>query len=281
MLNLFNYIEFTPYLTNEGVFSKNLKNNIPSFDDWEKFPFNGSNNRLKNTNLWVEKKEMNSLNFRSDEFIKNHDGLHIVFAGCSNTWGSGLKQNEGWAYKTYKKILQNNQCSGYFNLAVLGSNVQSQIINLFKYFKDYGNPDIIFINFPDLLRFYYYRKKEKKYYDAFYKEDSEGLLKMLSFQYYLMLDQYCKSNNIKLYSFTWIAAKQLTPYGHKIIEVPFNDFDTYYSIDSKDINEYVKKEKNTHADKLFLDFARDEQHPGIAFHDYWSNFIYEKYKNNL
>jgi hypothetical protein len=42
-----------------------------------------------------------------------------------------------------------------------------------------------------------------------------------------------------------------------------------------------QQQQNFKERKLFLDFARDTEHPGIAFHDYWSNFIYEKYKNNL
>ena len=278
MLEIFLYNEITPYLSDDWILSSELKNNMPSYDDWEKEPFNGGNFRIRETNKSVQPNEINSLNFRCDEFIKNHEGLHIVFTGCSNTWGTGLKYEEGWAYKTYKKISEETKCSGYFNLGILGSSLQVQVFNLFRYFKKYGNPDVVFINFPDLLRFYYY--KDGTYFDGFYEKSSEPILKFLAFQYYLMLDQYCKSNNIKLYSFTWIAAQQKVPARHTIIEVPLKSFDTYYPIDSKDINTYVQKQKVLYKKNKFLEYARDDAHPGIAFNDYWSNFIYDKYIKN-
>ena len=153
--NIFLFNFSVPYLNKNIIFSKKLVSHIPNFEDWEKAPFNGQNNRFKKTNIEIKKNEINSLNFRSDNFIKTHEGLHIVFSGCSNTWGTGLN-----------KILKENPCSGYFNLGILGTSVASQIINLFKYFKEYGNPDIIFINFPDLLRFYGYSDKGKIFFDS-------------------------------------------------------------------------------------------------------------------
>ena len=37
-----------------------------------------------------DEKEINSKNFRSNEFIKKHEGKHILFSGCSVTSGVGL-----------------------------------------------------------------------------------------------------------------------------------------------------------------------------------------------
>ena len=278
MLKILFHNEITPYVSDDWIFSSELKNNMPSYENWDEKPFNAGNFRIRETNQWVQPNEINSLNFRCDEFIKNHEGLHIVFTGCSNTWATGLKYEEGWAYKTYKKISEETKCSGYFNLGVLGSSLEAQIFNLFRYFKEYGNPDVLFINFPDALRFYYH--EDDTYFDAFYKKSSEPILKLLAFQYYLMLDQYCKSNNIQLYSFTWVAAHQKIPAGHTIVEVPLESFDTYYPIDSEDINTYVKKQKVLHKANKFLEYARDDAHPGIAFNDYWSKFIYDIYKKN-
>lgn len=276
---LFNYI--VPYLNKNILFSKKLISHLPNFEDWEKAPFNGFNNRLKSTNLNLKKNEINSLNFRSDEFIKTHKGLHIIFSGCSNTWGTGLNKEELWSYKLYNKILKENPCSGYFNLGILGSSVASQIINLFKYFKEYGNPNIVFINFPDLLRFYGYSDKAKIFFDSFYKEQSKQILELINFQYYFMLDQYCKSNNIKLYSFSWIESKQKTPMNHKIFEVPFHSFNSYYKINKQDIENYIKVYKENNPNQDFIDFARDNEHPGIGHNEYWSNFMYNIYKEDL
>jgi len=255
---------------------KKIKNNVPNF-----YKENGKqNNYLKKYNLDILKEEINEFGFRSDEFTETHDKFHVVFSGCSNTWGTGLIKEELWSYKTYKLISQNKECSGYFNLGILGTSTASIIVNLFKYFKRYGNPNAIFINFPDTLRFFSYDNLNEKYYDAFYKKDSQKILNLINFNYYLMLEQYCESNNIQLYSFSWIEAKQKFLFSHEVLEVPFDLFETYYRIESKDIYDNLKKDKELNKDNKPLEFARDEMHPGPSFHDYWSNFIYDKYVKN-
>jgi hypothetical protein len=255
---------------------KKVKNNIPNF-----YKENGKqNDYLKKYNLNILKEEINEFGFRSDEFTETHDKFHVVFSGCSNTWGTGLIKEELWSYKTYKLISQNKECSGYFNLGILGTSTASIIVNLFKYFKRYGNPNAIFINLPDTLRFFSYDNLNEKYYDAFYKKDSQKILNLINFNYYLMLEQYCESNNIQLYSFSWIETKQKFLFSHEVLEVPFDLFETYYRIESKDIYDNLKKDKELNKGNKPLEFARDEMHPGPSFHDYWSNFIYDKYVKN-
>ena len=227
---------------------------------------------------------MNSQNFRSDEFIKKHEGLHIVFSGCSVTQGTGLNIEETWSYKVYQKIFKNKICSGYFNLAIFGSSITNEIINLFKYFKEYGNPDIIFINFPDFYRFYAYSVEHDVVSDAVYDYNSEHLLKILAYEYYFMLQQYCKINNIKLFTFTWMF-KNIELDGYPIngngCDYPLEIFDTFYKIDENKIvnwvNDYIQQNK----EKKYLEFARDTEHYGIAYHEYWAEFIYNKYLESL
>ena len=48
--------------------------------------------------------KINSHGYRCDEFTTNHKGKHVLFSGCSNTYGVGLKKEEVWAYKVYNKI---------------------------------------------------------------------------------------------------------------------------------------------------------------------------------
>ena len=83
----------------------------------------------------------NSLGFRSDEFIKNHNGTHILFAGDCNTMGEGLLMEEVWSNIVYKKISENTKCSGYFNIGVTGSPIYTIVSNIIKYCKNFGNPD--------------------------------------------------------------------------------------------------------------------------------------------
>jgi hypothetical protein len=225
----------------------------------------------------------NSMNFRSDEFKTHHDRKHIVFSGCSVTEGSGLNIEETWSYKLYEKISKKEQCSGYFNLGVSGSSITNEIITLFKYFNTYGNPDVIFINFPDFYRFYAYSVEYDVVSDAAYDYNSEPLLKIMAYEYYFMLEQYCKTNNIKLFSFTWMP-KDLELDGYLLTgngsDYPLEKFNTFYKINEQEIilwvDEYIKNNKNINN----LEFARDNEHYGIAYHEYWSDFIYKKYLEN-
>lgn len=224
--------------------------------------------------------ELNDLNYRCDNFIKNHVGNHILFSGCSVTFGSGLEIEETWSKKVYNLINKNNECSGYFNLAVPGSSTINQIALLFKYFKTYGNPDIIFLNSPGLIRFYSYSSLDDLFFDSFYNNDSRKIINLISYQYYLMLEQYCKSNNIKLYSFTWTDKKEVNGELISDIENIFSNFDSFYPIDSEKVVQHCADYVLNSKDKRFLIKARDRDHHGIAFHDYWAKFIYEKYLND-
>jgi hypothetical protein len=269
------------YSTEDLFNISKINSNVPNLYNLDAKSLKKHNNEyLKKYNLDISKEEINKFMFRSDEFIENHDTFHIVFSGCSNTWGTGIIKEELWSYKTYKLISENKECSGYFNLGIIGTNTAAIITNLFKYFIKYGNPNVIFINFPDSLRFFCYDDLNEKYYDAFYKKDSKEMLDLINFNYYLMLEQYCKSNNIQLYSFSWIEAKQRFLFPHEVLEVPFDSFKTYYKIDSNDIYNNLNKDKELNKDKQYLEFARDRMHPGPSFHNYWSNFIYDKYIKN-
>lgn len=222
-------------------------------------------------------KELNDFNYRCDNFIKNHSGKHILFSGCSVTFGSGLKIEETWSKKVYNLINKDIECSGYFNLAVPGSSVINQVSIIFKYFKNYGNPDIIFLNCPGLSRFYSYSKLDNLFFDSFYSDDSKEMISLISYQYYLMLDQYCKSNNIKIYSFTWNDKKKYKEEQLSEVENTFSSFNSFYPIDNAKVLEHCAQYVLDNKGKKFLIKARDNDHHGIAFHDYWANFIYEKY----
>ena len=95
----------------------------------------------------------NSLGFRSDEFKSEHnDGLHILFAGCSETFGEGGPLEDSWAHKTYTAISSAHPTTGYFNIAYPGKGYQD-IINLsIQYIESYGPPDHLIIAFPSMLR---------------------------------------------------------------------------------------------------------------------------------
>lgn len=215
--------------------------------------------------------KLNSNGYRCENFTKNHNGKHILFSGCSVTWGSGLLLDEIWSKILYEKIQLKEKCSGYFNLAIPGTGIPDQVINIFKYCKEYGNPEYIFIALPDLSRFYFYDKEKDIFYNSFYSEDkSINFVKLFVYQYYFMLDQYCTSNNIKLLSFTYNYPTNKENSFNFLFK---NKFKTFHNIDINVLLEYVYNNKNNE----YYELARDKEHYGTSYHEYWANFIYSKY----
>ena len=216
---------------------------------------------------------INSLGFRSDEFTNVHNDLHVLFSGCSFTWGTGLDIEQTWGYKLYQKINSNKKCSGFFNLGSPGTSFIFQIANLFKYFRLYGNPNILFLNMTEILRFYSYSVNRNVILDAKYKREYLPIFKILVYQNYLLLEEYCKTNNIKLISFSW---EQET-------EDFLDTFKTFYKINQdkiyKDIHDNFNK--NSSNSKFIELMAKDNLHYGEIFHEIWYEKIYEKYLNIL
>jgi hypothetical protein len=250
----------------------------------------------------------NSKNFACDEFKTNHDGSHILFSGCSITFGEGLSNEDTWAHQTYLKINDAVECSGYFNIAQSGTGIIEIVANLFKYFRLYGNPDHIFLNLPEQARSINYLTIDsetitfdgyaRKFYDP---EDFENIL-LLNYQYYFMLEQYCNSNNIKLYSFSWnteaLRGEKYEPVNFKklfcdILDesqskdifngtnyiFPIYNFKSFYLYDYKTfVNDISLIEYNYRGDKALSLVSADGIHPGVCYHIAWSNFIYSIYK---
>jgi len=218
----------------------------------------------------------NSHGCRSDEFKTDHDGKHILFAGCSTTFGVGLYKEEVWANIVYNKINEKEKCSGYFNVSSPGASIYTTILDIFKYFNKFGNPEVVFLNLTDSYRFFAYDDKTGLYKRTKYDE-SEKLheIDLINYNMYFMLDLYCKSNNIKLFSFSYSYR------GPVSTQKMFNEygFDTYYNLSEEFSNEtlFLLKQNN---DDPFFEKARDNMHRGKGFHIMWSDFIFDKYLNN-
>jgi len=227
--------------------------------------------------------KVNSYTYRCDEFTTNHKGKHVLFSGCSNTYGIGLKKEEVWAYKVYNKINQTEGCSGYFNIGLKANGIVNSILNIFKYCKKFGNPDVIFINLPNQNRFFNFNEDEKQYriIENIKVSKNYHIEKLTFYNYYLMLEQYCNSNNIKLFSFTWDTNKNIEKV-YESVNVVFKNynFKTFYYINEEEMlnNLFLLKQKDNNK---FFDVARDNMHRGTGAHTYWSNFIYNKYLEKL
>lgn len=225
-----------------------------------------------------QQNEINDYGYRSDNFIKEHNGKHILFSGCSNTFGFGLNQNETWSKILYDIINKDIRCSGYFNLAFPGGGIQMIISNLFRYFKHFGNPNYIFLNLPEHVRFMGYMKESKSYTKITIKPgdvELEQIFSIINYQYYLMLEQYCRANNIKLYSTSWAIGNPLKTENQDF----FSSFKTFYFVDPKKmLDDIVKDEKKYNLDYYY--YARDKSHKGAGYHIWLANFTYDIYKND-
>jgi hypothetical protein len=92
-----------------------------------------------------------------------------------------------------------------------------------------------------------------------------------------MLEQYCFSNDIKLYSITWHANPKLKFNTNDVFSKL--SLKTFYYIDyDKMMDELVNGEQDSKY--KFYDRARDKKHHGVGYNIYWANFLYKKYLEN-
>lgn len=254
---------------------------------------NESNEWIHNTTWPEDSQKVNSKNYRCDEFKSQHDGEHILFSGCSVTYGVGLYTNELWSYKLYEKIKGVKKVSGYYNLGTPGSSVLSIVSNIFKYIYLYGKPDSIFLDLPDLNRFYVIPPDEKMVeelidhgdirelhnelpnlmrYGTYIGMPNRDILvtRMQSYEYLSMLEQYCSDTGIKLYIFSYVQ--------DTLDFLSQTDLPRVFDVDNGNlINELYEYSQQNKVDKYFL-VARDERHHGTAFHNAWANRMFDFYQ---
>ena len=109
---------------------------------------------------WNVEYRYNKYWFRSDQFIENHDGLHVLYSGCSCTEGLGENIERTWSHILNEKIKQTHRVSGYFNLGKGGNGWHKTITNYLTYEKSFGKPDIFFILMPNILRNFFWKENE-------------------------------------------------------------------------------------------------------------------------
>jgi hypothetical protein len=218
----------------------------------------------------------NKHGFRSPDFIKNTD---ILFAGCSFTFGTGMPEDMLWTTMLAK---ENNL--SYNTIGIPGGSCMNIVMNIFKYFNEYGHPKKILCLLPDFNRVYTYmdgkvvNKASSEQDDGFvykgiFKDDpghsmvndealkflslptspdkvySKEFIYMLNSMYIKMLEIYCKSHNIPLIWFKWCEENYDRLGGLWY-------FSNRYIVDIKsELSVYT----NTHHDKSFHDKCHQEE----------------------
>lgn len=187
---------------------------------------------LNTTSYWPEadvrmkvQYKTNSHGYRSDEFGSNQE---ILVLGCSQTFGQGIPQEFTWA-----KIFADSIGKSYANLAQPGDSAQAQVHKAFKYFEEFGHPKIIVASLPSTrIEMPYIPQKiatklslsrqefkdEVQMQQIFLYNQPKKFSKIphnpeevlpievgffYSFTFVQILQQYCKTNNIKLIWNMW------------------------------------------------------------------------------
>lgn len=99
-----------------------------------------------------KKISMNKNGFRSPDPVYSPD---FLFAGCSVTYGWGLDLEDLWHEKLIKDL-----GGSYSSVAMHGDSITAQVLKIFAYIKEYGNPKNIVALFPDFDRFLTYNNNK-------------------------------------------------------------------------------------------------------------------------
>jgi hypothetical protein len=207
----------------------------------------------------------NNYGHRSENFTNIHNGKHFLFAGCSFTFGEGLRYKENWSGKLYEMLSKKYKTDEYFSLGFLNGVTSNIIYNIIIYCEKFGSPDVIFCLFPESVRKISYEDKD---FFIKYKHDDYhlNLGRLDCFYSIYFLEQYCKAKNIKLLWSTWFD-KDNNFYLNK----GFKDFIYFWDIDI-----YINSKNKIEKTDILYKRARDGKHPGLRYSDGVANIFFKE-----
>jgi hypothetical protein len=250
----------------------------------------------------------NSFGYRDIDW---NSKAEILAVGCSNTLGVGVPVEGRWTNILEKKVNKKIQ-----NLGIAGSSINELISKSFQYFKKFGNPETLLFLFPDPFRvplpfkknliignydkndlneddlfidnvcFPYSEEyfKKSKYFKIPYSYRQVLPLELpifFSMQSIHMLEQYCKSNNIKLIWSSWFDG-----FARVLDDTQENIFSNFFSLLSSNANTHNFKQ-NCHKnyknefEKYFdngadIEYGLDFSHPGVHWHIHIAEAFYKE-----
>lgn len=88
--------------------------------------------------------EINTHGYRGPEFT---EGVGILAAGCSQTFGIGVPENGTWPH-----LVAKSSGLSYANLSYPSASIEWIVESVYRYCDEFGSPKNIFCYFPDLFR---------------------------------------------------------------------------------------------------------------------------------
>lgn len=189
--------------------------------------------------------KINSYGFRSDEFSSEHQGKHVLFAGCSVTFGDSMFLENSWAKVLYNKLSEYDNISGYYNIGMPSASILDVASLIKTYFDTVAVPDLVLINLPAMVR-----------------DSGIGIEPLKE-----LISLYPKTRFITIswdQTFTKEASRPTDPRLSipGIVQFSHNEFLMYcYQIHSR-----RSKER-------FILKGLDDSHPGIAEHSFYANLM--------
>ena len=283
-----------------------LKNSLHTPEEYRQYSRFG----IERNGATVDKKTeyyYNNFGYRSNDWTEKSK---ILAVGCSNTFAVGVPIEHSWTQILSKYI--NNDIR---NLSRPGASIMELVSKMFAYFKEFGNPETILCLFPDPFRIRVpgnsnltcsengknqivcdiylekygslplserpkYLKKPYNYEDILPLELSVFLSSMAIHQ----LEQYCKSNNIKLIWSSWDShfSSVLNTINEKIFDNFFYDSQLFIddkSIDSKCHDDYSKNVVEYFYSGLDNEDDPSIAHPGVHKHIHIAESFYKQIGN--
>jgi hypothetical protein len=217
---------------------------------------------------------------RTDEYKKEHNAKHILFAGCSVTHGIGIPDPEDiWTNIVYNKIKETENVSGFYSVAYPAHSITMQVSMIMRYISEYSKPDVIFFNLPSSARTFVSHDGELFLAQIAIQHEKEMPGSMLlaehtNFESYLTLHEYCRVSGIKLISLTWSENIQSSDPG-VTKDMLKGKFDSFY-IGKGDIVEFLAEYQMNNKTDYPLS-GTDGQHPGLAFHAHYASIALDAY----
>jgi hypothetical protein len=230
---------------------------------------------------WSIEYALNSDLFRCDHFKTSHEGIHILFSGCSVSEGIGIKKEDTWSHILYKKLSEEKTVDGYFNLAHAGNGHHQIINNFLEYIKRYGKPDIFVVLHPNIERQYKFLKEENIFS---YQVEAQKLNQdrttspeeyLTSFAAWAKIwenfVQLCKTIGVELVWGNWDGVDQLNIKKTNLFKDSFVEVTNHNSASllSELLADFKLNTKTI--------YARDN-HPGPVSHYIWANNFYDEIK---
>lgn len=233
--------------------------------------------------------KINNYGHRCDDFnVLNKNKTNILFAGCSATFGQGLPDKFRWSRRVYNSLTFDDK-GDFHCLGIMGASVEALVTNIIKYCLEFGNPNIICISFSDFTRETLYDydadmfrlQNHARYGDEDYWKitvESKDILYRLLVkfkQFYSLLEAYCISHGIKLYSTSWDIHT-----GNFGKSLNLKTFKKIKTVKPEDIIKkiYDEPEYSDHQD--IFGIGTDKAHPGIVPNIMFADFFIEWIEND-